>query len=72
MIDLLNDAASEAVGVERENSQRAKSQVADGTVGDEALHVFLHEANERAVDDADQGKYDDDLNDGRAHWPIAG
>src|SRR5438094_5401169 len=72
VINLLKDAAGEAVGRERENSEGAKSQMTDGTVGDEALHVFLHEADERAVDDADQREHDDDLDDARAHGPFAG
>jgi len=37
--------------------------MADRAVGDEALHVLLHEANERAINDADQGEHDDDLDD---------
>src|SRR5262249_34378341 len=34
VIDLLKHAAGEAIGRERKNSQRAKTKMADGTVGD--------------------------------------
>ncbi len=53
VVDLLEHAAGQAVRRERKNSQRAEAKMADGTIGDQALHVFLHEANEGAVNDAD-------------------
>jgi len=46
--------------------------MADRAVGDQPLHVLLHEANERAVNDADQGEHDDDVNDSRAHDGVRG
>src|SRR5207237_9909523 len=63
VVDLLEHTAGKAVRRERKNSQGAKAKIGDRAVGDEALHVLLHEANERAINDADQGEHDDDLDD---------
>ena len=40
------------------DAQRAESQVADRGVGNQLLHVLLHEGHEAAIDDADDGKGD--------------
>src|SRR4029077_2743510 len=62
VVDLLDHAAGKPVRGQRKNSQRAESQVADRTVGDQLLHVFLHHADERAVNYADdrQNHHDGD------------
>ncbi len=56
VIDLLEDAAGEALRRERKDAERAEAQMADGRVGDEALHVLLHQADDGAVDDADRAR----------------
>src|ERR1700739_542856 len=63
VIDLLEHATGKAIGREGENAEGAEPKVADRTVGDQALHIFLHEADDGAVDDAYQRKYDEDVND---------
>src|SRR5581483_1225709 len=40
------------------NSQGAETEVADGRIGHQFLHVFLHQRDERAVDDANDGQTD--------------
>ena len=49
---------------EAEDAQHNKSQVADGGVGDQLLHVRLHHRNQRTVNDSDQRQCDDP-------WSIA-
>ena len=53
MVDHLQDAALEPERVEREHPQHHEAEVAHRRVGDELLHVLLHEGHERGVDDAD-------------------
>ena len=72
VVDLLEHAAGQAVRRECENSQRAEAEMADRAVGDQPLHVLLHEANERAINDADQGEHDYDVNNSRAHDGVRG
>ena len=50
-------------GVQRENAQRAEAQVAHRAVGDQLLHVLLHHADQRAVDDADDREHDQNGDD---------
>ena len=53
MIELLDDAARDPDGIEREHPQHHHRHVADRRVGDEPLPVLLRQRDERAVDDAD-------------------
>ena len=53
VIDLLQDRARDARRIQRENAQRAEAQVAHRGVGHQLLPVLLHQADQRAVDDAD-------------------
>ena len=64
VVDLLDDAAGDPVRIHRENAQRAESQVADRGVGDQLLPILLHQADQRAVDDADDRKDRQNLHDG--------
>ena len=63
MVDLLDDAASDAVRIQRKNAERAEAQVAHRAVSDELLHIFLHQADERAVNDAHHRKHHEDVDD---------
>ncbi len=42
------------------DAQRHESHMGNGRIGDQLLEVWLHKGNERSIDDADQGKRDDD------------
>ncbi len=64
MIDLLDHAAGDAVGIQREDAQRAEAQVAYRGVSDQLLPILLHQADQRAVDDADDRKHGQNLHDG--------
>src|SRR5208337_718226 len=63
VIDLLDDATLQAVGVQGENSQRTKAQVTDRRISDQLLHVALHHGNQRAVNNRNDGKHDHDSDD---------
>ena len=54
VVDLLNHASLQAVRVQGKDSQRAESQVAHGGVGDQLLHVLLHQRDQRPVNDGDE------------------
>jgi hypothetical protein len=54
VIDLLQHRPGQSRRIQRENSQRAETEVADGRVSHQLLHVLLHQRNQRAVDDADE------------------
>jgi hypothetical protein len=64
VIELLHHAAGDPVGVHREDSQRAEAQVAHRGVGHQLLPILLHQAHQRAVDDADDRKNRQNLHDG--------
>src|SRR6202165_56934 len=53
VIELLEDTAGKAMRRQREDTQRTKSQVADGAVRNQLLHVLLHHADQRTVQNAD-------------------
>src|ERR1035438_9715572 len=53
VIDLLQHAAGQAVGVHSKDTQRAKTQVTHGRIGHQLLPILLHQAHQRAIDDAD-------------------
>ncbi len=72
MIDLLEDAAGEALRGQRENAEGAEAEMADRRVGNEALHVFLHQADDGAIDDADERKCDDNVDDFCAQGGVGG
>ena len=71
VVDLLEHTAGKAKRREREDAKRAEAQVADGGIGDEALHVFLHEANDGAINDADERQRDDNVDDLSAQVRIS-
>src|SRR6202521_3887563 len=54
VIDLLQHRSAEAHRIQRENSQCAEAQVADGRGRHQFFHVFLHQRNQRAIDDSNQ------------------
>jgi len=72
VIDLLKNAACEALRRKREGYQGAETKMADGRVGDESLHIFLHKADDGAVDDADEREHDDDVDDSGAKSRVSG
>ena len=67
VIDLLQHAARDAVGVHGEDAERAEAQVADRGIRDQLLPVRLHQADQRSVDDADDGEDGQDLDDRLVH-----
>ena len=56
VVDLLQHRAAQPSGIQGENSQRAEAQVADRGICHQLLHIFLHQRNQRSVDDPDDGK----------------
>jgi hypothetical protein len=67
VIQLLHHAAGDPVRVHREDSQRAEAQVAHRGVGHQLLPILLHQAHQRAVNDPDDRKHRQNLNDGLVH-----
>src|ERR1051326_3201257 len=61
VIHLLDHAARDAVRVERKNAERAEPEMAYRRVGDQLFPVRLHQADQRAVNDGDDGKNREDL-----------
>ena len=53
VVDHLDDAAGDALGVEGEDAEHQETHVADAGIGDEALHVALRHGHQGAVQDAD-------------------
>jgi hypothetical protein len=53
VVDLLDDAAIQAVRVKRKHAEHDKAHVADRRVRNKLLHVRLHHGYERAIDDRD-------------------
>ena len=53
VVDHLQHAALEPERVEREHAEHHEAEVADRGVGDQLLHVLLHQRHEPGVDDAD-------------------
>ena len=72
VVDLLDDAAGDAVRVQREDAQRAEAQVADRGVRHQLLPVLLHQADQRAVDDADDREHHQHLHDALASTDACG
>ena len=60
VIEHLVDRALNRDGVEGEDAEDHEAQVADRSVGDEALQIGLHGGYERAVDDADNRENGDE------------
>ena len=46
-------------GGEAEDAEDDEAQVADGGIGDQLLQIGLHQRDQRAIDDADDGQHDD-------------
>ena len=59
MVDHLQQAAGQALGVEGEGADHDEAEVGDRGVGDETLEVLLHRRRNRAVDDADRAEGDE-------------
>ena len=53
VIDLLQHGTAESQRGQRENPQCAEAQVTNRGIGHQLLHVFLHQRNQRAIQDAD-------------------
>src|SRR6185437_6233630 len=64
VVEHLVDGALGADQAEGEDANHDEAHVADRAVGDQLLHVGLHEGDQRAVDDADQAEHDDDAGQG--------
>ena len=60
VIDHLQNAAADSLRVEREQTQHHESQVRDARKGDERFDISLDDGNNRAVNDADDRKRDED------------
>ena len=56
VVDHLQDRPFHGGGVERENTEHDKPEVADAGKGDEPFQVLLHDADPRAVNDPDEGQ----------------
>ena len=54
MVDLLEDAAGDAAGIEAEDAERAETEMTDGRISDEAFPVALAEADPATVDNSDE------------------
>src|SRR6185437_9738711 len=57
VVYLLDHAAFNAVHVERENSKRAETEMTDRGIGDQPLPILLHQADERAVNNRNDGEH---------------
>ncbi len=67
VIDLLQDGAGDAVGVHGEDAEGTEAQVAHRGIGDQFFPVGLHQADERSVNDADDGEDGQNLHDLLVH-----
>ena len=56
VIDHLEHAPRDAIGVHGEQAQHAHAQVTHGGVGHQLLHILLDHGHQRAIDDPDEGE----------------
>jgi hypothetical protein len=60
VVDHLQDATTHPLGIQSKNSKHQKTHMADARVGNEAFHIVLRHGHQGAIQDANNGKEDDE------------